>query len=249
MSGLRAAKTEELVALRDVIASGEAAAPVTKQMLVASGGFASVVACAVAIANLDAVALVALLDAVIAERADRPVAARLVWSGPSSASARAIGTTEALAELCARARQSILLAGYAFDHGERILEPFHNAMTRGVRVEIYLHIDEVRGDDPEEGAKRAVIRFFAKHWTWPERPGIYYDPRTARGNDGAHASMHAKCVIVDERWSLIGSANFTDRGQTRNIEAGALLDDVIFAREALRQFHAARDAEIFTRLW
>jgi phosphatidylserine/phosphatidylglycerophosphate/cardiolipin synthase-like enzyme len=59
--------------------------------------------------------------------------------------------------------------------------------------------------------------------------------------------MHAKCVIVDERWSLIGSANFTDRGHTRNIEVVVLLDDPIFAREVLRQFHSARDLGLFVR--
>lgn len=57
--------------------------------------------------------------------------------------------------------------------------------------------------------------------------------------------MHAKCVVVDDRWALVGSANFTDRGQTRNVEVGALVDDAIFAREVLRQFHAARDAGLF----
>lgn len=31
--------------------------------------------------------------------------------------------------------------------------------------------------------------------------------------------------------ALITSANFTDRGQTRNIEAGVLIDDRVFAEE------------------
>jgi phosphatidylserine/phosphatidylglycerophosphate/cardiolipin synthase-like enzyme len=37
--------------------------------------------------------------------------------------------------------------------------------------------------------------------------------------------MHAKCIVVDERWSLVGSANFTRRTQDRNYEFGLLVED------------------------
>lgn len=50
------------------------------------------------------------------------------------------------------------------------------------------------------------------------------------------ASLHAKCVVVDERWVLVTSANFTDRGQTRNVEVGVLLDDAGFAGVLEAQF-------------
>ena len=40
---------------------------------------------------------------------------------------------------------------------------------------------------------------------------------------------------------LIGSANFTNRGQTRNIEAGALLHDPGFARSLVTQFQSLID--------
>jgi phosphatidylserine/phosphatidylglycerophosphate/cardiolipin synthase-like enzyme len=43
-------------------------------------------------------------------------------------------------------------------------------------------------------------------------------------------------VVVDERFTLIGSANFTDRGRTRNIEVGVLIDDPDFARQLVRQW-------------
>jgi phosphatidylserine/phosphatidylglycerophosphate/cardiolipin synthase-like enzyme len=59
-----------------------------------------------------------------------------------------------------------------------------------------------------------------------------------------YASLHAKCVVVDERWSLVGSANFTDRAQTRNIEVGALLDDPLFAQALLGQFRGAVAARV-----
>jgi phosphatidylserine/phosphatidylglycerophosphate/cardiolipin synthase-like enzyme len=52
---------------------------------------------------------------------------------------------------------------------------------------------------------------------------------------------------VDARWTLLTSANFTDRGQTRNIEAGGLLDDPRFALDLLRQWRSAVSAGHFLR--
>ena len=40
-------------------------------------------------------------------------------------------------------------------------------------------------------------------------------------------------------------ANFTDRGQSRNIEAGVLVEDQRFAEELTRQFHDAVGAGSF----
>ena len=59
------------------------------------------------------------------------------------------------------------------------------------------------------------------------------------------ASLHAKCIVVDERRSLITSANFTDRGQTRNMEVGVLLDDADFARGLAAQWFSALAAGVF----
>jgi len=66
--------------------------------------------------------------------------------------------------------------------------------------------------------------FHAQMWPFGlPRPRIYYDPRTA--GPYARTSLHAKCLVVDHEVSLITSANFTDRGQTRNLEAGVLIED------------------------
>ena len=41
--------------------------------------------------------------------------------------------------------------------------------------------------------------------------------------------MHAKCVVVDGARAFVSSANFTQRGQERNIEVGVLIADASFA--------------------
>jgi phosphatidylserine/phosphatidylglycerophosphate/cardiolipin synthase-like enzyme len=66
------------------------------------------------------------------------------------------------------------------------------------------------------------------------KPEVYYDPRTAiRGDAPGYdwATLHAKCVVVDDEKSFITSANFTERGQTRNIEAGVLITDTAFSEQ------------------
>jgi phosphatidylserine/phosphatidylglycerophosphate/cardiolipin synthase-like enzyme len=81
-----------------------------------------------------------------------------------------------------------------------------------------------------------VIGLFLELY-WPAtgpKPDLYYDPRTA--DPTSFASLHAKCLIVDGERSLITSANFTDRGQTRNIEAGVLIHDRGYAEALERQW-------------
>ena len=66
------------------------------------------------------------------------------------------------------------------------------------------------------------------------RPDIFYDPRTAEKS--SYASLHAKCLIVDYEHVLVTSANFTSRGQDRNIEAGVVVHDKGYATALERQW-------------
>jgi phosphatidylserine/phosphatidylglycerophosphate/cardiolipin synthase-like enzyme len=72
--------------------------------------------------------------------------------------------------------------------------------------------------DRERGATRRVLE------GWPpdvRRPRLLHDRERA---DGApHASMHAKCLLVDGSDLLITSANFTFHGLHGNIEIGVRL--------------------------
>lgn len=54
----------------------------------------------------------------------------------------------------------------------------------------------------------------------PRVPEVFYDPRSLNESDGSRASLHAKCVVVDGEKAFIGSANFTEAAQLRNIEIG-----------------------------
>lgn len=207
-----------------------------------------------ALAGLDAHAADAILDIAIAERTQRPAPhVDLVWTGPEARQSGARDTAVVLRELFTRAASDVWIAGFRFDHGAQLLAPLHRAMAeRGVQVRLFAHIQ--RGDRDDRPApeiiKKFHDRFFQYEWPWPTpRPMVFHDPRTAQpGAVHEGSSLHAKCVVVDGEHTLIGSANFTDRAQTRNVEAGALISDHRFAARLIDQFHGLINAGHFLPL-
>jgi PLD-like domain len=251
MKGLRGVPTVELERLAEALREGRVAAPVTVAAVHALG-MRGLATHADAIAELNVKATLAVIESVLEERkAPRPTL-DLVWSGPEGKTGWATPTAGVVRDLFAKAEKSVLVAGYSFDHGMDILEPLHIAMTKhGASVDVYLHVATARRGvtDLDAYVQHEVSRFLLTEWPWAPKPAVYVDPRTAAPmRAGNHASLHAKCIVVDERWSLVGSANFTNRGQTRNIEVGVRIDDVGLARAIVSQFRAATAEGLF-RSW
>ena len=198
--------------------------------------------------GLDWATLHWMIKAVLQERA-RPPATRvsLVWTGPGTRASAARDTSVVVRELFEGAVWHVLVAGYSFEKGEAILTPLYEAMRdRGVRVEMFVHLREASEVpvDPEWYLKAQTAAWRTAYWPFGEpTPTLYVDPRAAVPR--SYASLHAKCIVVDGRRALVGSANFTDRGHARNIEAGVLVDDMRFAEELVRQFHDAVGVGLF----
>lgn len=192
--------------------------------------------------------VVRVLDAVREERR-RPPATQvsLVWTGPETRGSGARDTAVVVREMFAVAQRHVLIAGYSFERGEGILAPLHAAMRdRGVRVEMFVHLREATSvqADPKGYLRAQASAWRAAYWPFGAPvPTLYVDPRAA--TPGSYASLHAKCIVVDGMRALVGSANFTDRAQSRNIEAGVLVEDARFAEELARQFHEAVGAGLF----
>ena len=194
------------------------------------------------LAALDRAGVEAVLRIAIAERTTRPVPRlELVWTGPEARASAARDTAVVLRQLFASAQRSVLIAGFRFDGGKRIFEPLHAAMRdRGVAVRMFLHLDDRPGCTADESARRGVAEFLAGAWPADgPRPAIFYDPRTVA--PGSSINLHAKCVIVDERHVLIGSANFTHNAMNRSIEAGVLIEDPTLADALARQWQGLID--------
>ena len=180
----------------------------------------------------------------------------LVWTGPEPTHSRARRTAIVLRELFESARQSVFIAGYAFDGGVDLLAPLH-AVMREHAVQTRIVLDCSRHDvyehtPPETILDKVVTKFWTKVWTHGDpKPRLFYDPRTLERTAPKYGSrwfpdysMHAKCIVVDRRRVLVGSANFTARGQTDNLEVGIALDDPSFATALLHQWNAAMAQEM-----
>jgi len=205
----------------------------------------------VALRGLDRPAVLALLRAVVAEREHRPASSlELVWTGPLTSQAAHRDTGIVMRQLFARAQREVIVGGFRFDAGAELFEPLHGAMReRGVKATVFLDIE---GHAPTAAggpayARRRIAEFFSKNWPFgAPHPEVYYDPRTAVPGP-PWVSLHAKCVVVDERWSLVTSANFTDRAQTRNIELGVLIENEAFARSVTTQWRALIASDLVER--
>lgn len=179
---------------------------------------------------------------------DRP---ELVWTGPEPRRGRARRTSVVMQDLLERARQEVFIAGYSFEGGGDLLEPLQRGMRdHGVRARVVIDCSwwKVYEATPSEEILDAVVRsFWSETWRGAQpRPDLYYDPRTLGREPprrGAawfpNVSMHAKCVVVDRCEVLVGSANFTARAQTRNIEVGVAMHDPDLADALLNQWQEA----------
>lgn len=224
--------------LRDALTRGRVSSPITRRGLGAAGlgRFQDDLEL---LYGLDAERAAALLGAFVAEREARPKPAELVWTGPEEGATTTARDTEVvLRRLLGEATREVIVGGYSFDDGEHILKPLHDRMKdHGVQATFFLNLKDRARVKAEQTryADRQVQAFLSKNWPFEAPyPVIYYDPRTV--SPDVYASMHAKCVVVDEEQTLVTSANFTSRGQTRNVEVGVLLHDRAFAKQLAEQW-------------
>jgi phosphatidylserine/phosphatidylglycerophosphate/cardiolipin synthase-like enzyme len=230
-ASLKNVSTTVLAELRGAIASGLLRAPVDRASLIGFGIRHSVEAIERALAGHKTAACLSVLDVALAEREGRRPTPELVWTGPEAPSGTARDTAVVLRSLFEGARESVLLAGYSFSHARDVLSPLHDSMVKHqVRASFFVDIPQIDRHDVE-GAHftRCFKGFLAENWPFGEpRPRLYYDKR-ALAPGPPYCSLHAKCVVVDGARAFVSSANFTQRGQERNIEVGVLIEDPSFA--------------------
>jgi phosphatidylserine/phosphatidylglycerophosphate/cardiolipin synthase-like enzyme len=197
---------------------------------------------------------VAQLVRVLAEErgAAQEVADRiqLVWSGTEiEAGTRSRDTSAVVQELFDRARQYVLVASFVLETNRRAAEGVLGALARrmeenpALAVRLYVNVKREHHDRDSTDGK--ILREFAEGFerTWPGKrlPEVYYDPRALTSGGKTRASMHAKCIVVDDEHALVSSANFTEAAHERNIEAGIRLEDPQIAQALRIQFETLRE--------
>ena len=173
-------------------------------------------------------ALAATLE-LLAEAAERRSSVEdlveLVLTGPNTGTGRDTGVV--VRQLFREARTSVWVCGYKLYNARDL---FADLARPELRVRMLLDIGEAEGQSEEAAVRRFLDDF--RRWHWPEGqalPEIWYDPLSLLPHGEHRAVAHAKCVVADERYLFLSSANFTEAAQNRNLEAGVLVDSTTLA--------------------
>jgi phosphatidylserine/phosphatidylglycerophosphate/cardiolipin synthase-like enzyme len=171
---------------------------------------------------LDAIASVSLTPAVAyltgiadgyAQRADE-VTVQTVWSGPASHGVPVRATAAVLADVIEEARAELLLMTYSARPQEPVIAALRAAVARGVTVRVV--VETLQGAGSALNGAEPYLAFTGV-------PGIelWHWPSSKRAESGA--KMHAKLAVADRRALFVTSANLTQSGVNKNIEAGLLV--------------------------
>ncbi len=143
---------------------------------------------------------------------------RVVVSG-SSWMGGGFGSIEsALHDLFARANDEVVLVSYAISGGAGILfQQITGLLQRGIRVRMLVN----RYDNQHEAVRRELGKLRQQ---FPKTLLIFsYIPQNEE------ADLHAKIIIVDRKFALVGSANLSMRGLMDNHELGLVLEGTAVA--------------------
>lgn len=164
----------------------------------------------------------------------------LVWSGPKVMGSATRDTAVVIRDMFASAKRSVLVSCFAIYQGRELFKTLAQRMEEipDLRVRIFLNVSRPGHVDLSQGQvlTQFAETFRANHWPAQKIPELFYDPRSLLAGSDERASMHAKCVVVDEERAFITSANFTEAAQQRNIEAGVLLSIPGIAKALCSQF-------------
>ncbi|MFJ2033772.1 DISARM system phospholipase D-like protein DrmC [Streptosporangium sp. NPDC087985] len=137
-----------------------------------------------------------------------------VWSGPGTHPVPVRATAQVLVELVGEASYELLLMTYSATPYPPLLDALTSAVTRGVTVMAV--VETLRGAGSALGGAEPAAAFASiagvELWHWP------VGRRTEKG-----AKTHAKLAVADRRILLVSSANLTQSGVEKNIEAGLLV--------------------------
>jgi len=125
--------------------------------------------------------------------------------------------------LLARAERTVDIATPYFVPDHSLVEAIAATAARGVRVRLLVpgpHMDKEIVRKASLGTFDDLIDGGVEVWE--------YQP----------TMMHAKTMVVDGRWSMIGSANFDNRSMELNDELVLVVDDTGLAEQITRSFEA-----------
>jgi len=138
----------------------------------------------------------------------------VVWSGPITSAVPVRATARVLTDLVREARRDLVLMSYSARPYQPLTEALAVAVARGVAVAVI--VETLAGAGGALSGEEPAAAFLAvpgvQVWHWP----------TARRPEQS-SKMHAKLAIADEEVLLVSSANLTQAGIGKNMEAGLVV--------------------------
>lgn len=133
----------------------------------------------------------------------------LVATAPGAFTMKVKETDTVVCKLFRGARKKIILTGYSISsYFDNMIDILINKKDSGVFVKIFLDKNE-----NNKGARKLI-----------ENRGRFLEVYSyERSKDDPMSALHAKIISVDDRYSLITSANLSYHGQEGNIELGTLV--------------------------
>jgi phosphatidylserine/phosphatidylglycerophosphate/cardiolipin synthase-like enzyme len=157
-----------------------------------------------------------------------------IWTMPGH-NARNGELTSSLTRLVANAKQSIICSTYNFQKTSGMWNALRDATNRpGVTIKIYLDSSvniESNGTSATETA------------TWLAPAKVFVSNKF----EGRALRNHAKYLVVDHRFVVVTSANFSWSAEQRNIELGVRIDDPNLADRIEHEMRAAEES-LFTQV-
>lgn len=169
-----------------------------------------------ALAGVDTTAGLAYLAGLAAGYAQRAAEATVetVWSGPGSHHVPVRATAAVLADVVREAQRELLLMTYSASPYQPLTSALQAAVSRGVAVSVV--VETLQGAGSALGGNEPYQAFVGVRgvdlWHWPS------SRRTEPG-----AKMHAKLAVADRHVLFVSSANLTQSGVAKSIEAGLLV--------------------------
>jgi phosphatidylserine/phosphatidylglycerophosphate/cardiolipin synthase-like enzyme len=162
-----------------------------------------------------------------------------VWSGPATHRVPVRATASVLCDIVARAERELLLMTYSARPYPPLLAALSDATDRDVAVTVV--VETLQGAGGALAGTEPAAAFASvpgvQLWHWPP---------DRRGEAGAR--MHAKIAVADRRVLLVSSANLTQSGVGRNIEAGLLVRGGSAPRRAAEHVADLKAAGVLARL-
>jgi phosphatidylserine/phosphatidylglycerophosphate/cardiolipin synthase-like enzyme len=169
-----------------------------------------------------------------------PTAISPIWTMPGHL-AQSGPLTSSVVHLVGHARQSVTCSTFNFQRSSALWAALAAAARQpGITVRVYLDATAA-GREPAGGTGRQAD---AVRTPTPEEVAAHLQSAVvlqSRPFDGKAVRNHAKFLVVDHRFLLVTSANFSWSAENGNIEFGVLHDNRNLAESVEREMRQAED--------